>query len=187
MSTKSAENYVNYQQRAQAFSVGDIVVPFGWWDSQAGRVTAVWPAIGMVDVEYAHGNKRFPVEDLQRMDGDGMVDPPHTVSTPGGQGTVFVPTPKSAGRVAKAFEKKSIYWADRDRQYRMNRQERDAGQPCCPKCGPDLSLKNAIYKRRDGSSEKLMGCPSCMFLIKDSDIVNFGPVSAEEIEIEMGA
>ena len=181
---KRAENYVNYQERAKGFAVGDTVVPFGWFDSQAGRVTAVWPAIGMVDVEYAHGNKRFPVEDLQKMDGDGNAVPPETVSTPGGQGTVDVPTPnpKSAARVAKAFEKKSLYWADRDRRYRMNRQELSSGVPCCPKCGPDFGLKKAIYKRRDGSSEKLMGCPGCMFLIKDADIVNFGPNAELEVE-----
>jgi hypothetical protein len=46
-----------------------------------------------------------------------------------------------------------------------------------------VPLKRAVYKRRDGSSDKLMGCPGCMFLIKDADIVNFHPV-ADEIEVE---
>jgi hypothetical protein len=45
-------------------------------------------------------------------------------------------------------------------------------------------LKRAIYKRRDGSSERLLGCPGCMFLIKDADIVNFGPVVESEVELE---
>ena len=182
-----AENYVNYQERATEFSVGDVVVPFGLWDSQSGRVTAVWPAIGMVDVEFPSGNARFPVEELQRMGADGQAEPPSTDSTPGGGGTVSVPggpypSKKSANRVAQAFVKKSLYWAQKDRQYRMTGPESAAGKPNCPKC-PDIPLQRAIYKRRDGSSERLQGCPGCMFLIKDADIVNFGPISAEEIEM----
>lgn len=183
-----AENDVNYQERATAFSVGDTVVPFGLWDSQSGRVTAVWPAIGMVDVEFPVGNRRFPVEDLQRME-NGVAVPPHTDTTPAGGGTVSVPggpypSPKSANRVAQAFVKKSLYWTQKDRQYRMTGPETAGQTPACPKCGPDSPLKKAIYKRRDGSSDRLMGCPGCMFLIKDADIVNFGPVLADEIEIE---
>jgi len=167
------------------------VVPYGLFDSQAGRVTAVWPAIGMIDVEMANGNKRYPVEDLQLMDGDGLSSPPETVSTPGGQGSVSVPggpdttpTGKSARRVARAYTKKAIYWVDRDRQYRMSGQEMTTGRPTCPRCHEDTgspALKRAVYKRRDGSSLRLLGCPGCMFLIKDTDIVNNGPV---EIEIE---
>jgi hypothetical protein len=185
-----AENDVNYQERATEFSVGDTVVPFGLWDSQSGRVTAVWPAIGMLDVEFPVGNHRFPVEDLQRMD-NGTADPPDTDSVPGGGGSVSVPGgpyPKSAAhRVAQAFVKKSIYWAQKDRQYRMTRPETEGGSPACPKCGSGNPLRKAIYKRRDGSSERLMGCPGCMFLIKGADIVNFGPVIEPEIEIETGA
>jgi hypothetical protein len=144
----------------------------------------------MVDVEFSTGNRRFPVEDLQRFDDNGNADPPGVDSVPAGAGTVSVPGGPGVAeknlikRVATAFEKKSLYWASKDRQYRMSRPEVDSGSPCCPKCGPDYPLKRAIYKRRDNSSERLMGCPGCMFLIKDADIVNFGPVSAEEIEIE---
>ena len=179
---RKAVNNVNYQERAKEFSVGDIVTPFGVWDAQGGRVTAVWPAIGMVDVEFSIGNRRYPVEDLQRIDGNGNAAPPHTNSVPGGQPTVQVPGGPSESRVATAFEKKSLYWAERDRKYRMTKPEVSAGCPNCPKCGQGFPLKRAIYKRRDGSSERLMGCRGCMFLIKDADIVNFGPVS--EIEIE---
>lgn len=182
----------NFQERATEFSVGDLAVPFGLFDSQAGRVVAVWPAIGMVDVEFSTGNRRFPVEDLQRFEDNGNVDPPGVDLVPAGAGTVSVPGGPGVAeknlikRVATAFEKRSLYWAGKDRQYRMSRPEVDSGSPCCPKCGPDYPLKRAIYKRRDNSSERLMGCPSCMFLIKDADIVNFGPVSAEEIEYEKG-
>jgi hypothetical protein len=179
---RNADNNVNYQLRAKEFSVGDRVVPFGMFSDQAGRVTAVWLGIGMVDVEMPNGNKRYPVEDLQRFDKNNDVEPPGTVSTPGGQGSV--PVTASSSRVAQAHAKKALYWTQRDRQYRMSGPEAREGKPTCPRCGPDHGLQKAIYKRRDGSSERLMGCPGCMFLIKDADIVNFGPVVADEIEIE---
>jgi hypothetical protein len=179
---RHAENFVNWQERATEFNVGDVVVPAGMFDSQAGRVTAVWPAIGMVDVEMPGGSKRYPVEELQRLNDDGDVVPTHSNSVPGGTPTVSVPGgPKTASRVAAAFAKQSLYWASKDRQYRMTRPESSEGRPCCPRCEGGPHLKRAIYKRRDGSSERLLGCPSCMFLIKDSDIVNrAGPVLLEE-------
>jgi hypothetical protein len=180
---RRADNFVNWQERATEFKVGDVVVPFGMFEAQAGRVTAVWPAIGMADVELQTGNKRYPVEDLQRFV-DGNADPTRTESTAGGQPTVRVPGGPLAQRVAVAYTKKAIYWAQRDRQYRMSRGEQESGRPCCPRCEGAPHLKRAVYKRRDGSSERLMGCPGCMFLIKGADIVNFGPVIEPEVEIE---
>jgi hypothetical protein len=183
---RTSTSYVNYQQRASEFAVGDVVVPFGGFESFAGRVTAVWPAIGMVDVEFATGSKRYPVEEIQRFDPDGNADPPKDDSVPGGQPTVSVPggpfKGASAMKVADAHRKRSLYWASKDRKYRMRADEAGSGSPSCPRC-KDVPLKRAIYKRRDGSSDKLMGCPGCMFLIKDADIVNFHPV-ADEIEVE---
>lgn len=188
MKHRQADNFVNYQERATEFQVGDVVVPFGMFDSQAGRVTAVWPAIGMVDVEMPTGNSRLPVEDLQRFDKDGNAAPTHTESTAGGSGTVSVPGGPSpmrpnVGRVTEAHVKKALYWAQKDRQYRMTRSEGESGKPCCPRCEGSPALKRAIYKRRDGSSDRLLGCPGCMFLIKDSDILNLGPVDVD-VEIE---
>lgn len=83
----------NYQEIAAAFSPGDIVTIFGMSKDLAGRVVAVWPAIGMVDVEYPSGTRRLPVEDLQRFDGSGNPVPPSTGYVPGGQ----ITTPVSAG------------------------------------------------------------------------------------------
>jgi len=137
----------------------------------------------MVDVEFSTGNRRYPVEDLQQIDANGNADPPNTNSVPGGQPTVQVPGGPSGSRVAVAFEKKALYWAARDRKYRMTGPETALGHPKCPKCDEDHSLQRAIYKRRDGSSERLMGCPGCMFLIKDSDIVNFGPIAEVKVEV----
>ena len=181
---RRADNFVNYQERAAEFKVGDVVVPFGMFESQGGRVTAVWPAIGMADIEFATGSKRYPVEDLQRFV-DGNADPTRTESTAGGQPTVRVPGGPTPQRVAAAYTKKSIYWAQKDRKYRMTQGE--DGKPHCGRCEDHPPLKNVIYKRRDGSSERLMGCPGCMFLIKGADIVNFGPVIEPEIEIEGAA
>ena len=188
-----AENNVNWQERASEFAVGDVVVPFGMFDSQAGRVTAVWPAIGMVDVEMSNGNKRYPAEDLQKMDPSATSVPPMTDSAPGEEsGTVSVPggpypatsVPETynikANRVA-ARHVEALYWAERDRRYKMTRPEVLAGHANCPKC-PEVPLKKAVYKRRDGSSEKLLGCPGCMFLIKDLDIVNKAASLLEEAD-----
>jgi hypothetical protein len=186
VSRHASNSIVNYQQRATEFSVGDMVAPFGGFDAAAGRVTAVWPAIGMVDVEFPTGSKRMPVEDVQRFDGEGNADPPHTDSVPGGQPTVSVsggPTrAASAARVASAFRKRALYWTSRDRKYRMTKPETASGCPSCPKCGPDTRLQKATYKRRDGSSDRLLACPGCMFLIKDADIVNLGPSADVEVE-----
>ena len=178
---RNAENFVNYQDRAKKFSVGDIVAPFGLLESWTGRVTAVWPGIGMVDVETSVGNKRYPAESLQEYIG-GNAAPPLTDSTPGGDHWVEVPTSKKASalRVATAYAKKAffdkgaIYWAGSDRQYRMTRSESDRDCPTCPRCEGDIPLQRAIYKRRSGRSDRLLGCKSCLFLIKDSDILNFG-------------
>jgi hypothetical protein len=177
---RQADNFVNWQERASEFQVGDVVVPFGMLDSQAGRVTAVWPAIGMIDVEMPTGNKRWPAEDLQRFNPEEVsVLPTRTDSTAGGQPTVSVPGGPHAlrpevGRVANAYVKQALYWAQKDRQYKMTQAEMDCGKPCCPRCEGSPPLKKAIYKRRDGSSDRLLGCPGCMFLIKESDIMN-GP------------
>jgi hypothetical protein len=193
LSKRTANTNVDWQQRATEFSVGDRVVPYGHGDDLAGRVSAVWAAIGMVDVEFPHGSKRYGVEDLQRLDSDGVPFTPETSTVPAGPGTVSVPGgphPKTAQtasieRIARAFVKKSLYWAAKDRQYRATRPEADTGHYCCPKCkrqGVKTILKPAAYKRRDGQSERLLGCPGCLFLIKKSDILN-DPASAVVVEV----
>ena len=154
---KRAENNVNYQTRALEFHVGDVVVPYGLLDSQAGRVTAVWPGIGMVDVEAALGSKRYPVESLTLMR-DSNPNPPHTDSIPG-------------SRNASA-EKVALYWADKDRKYRLKKYEIAQQQVMCPRCCPEVPMKKASYVREGGVSEHLLGCPGCMFLIRFEDILN---------------
>jgi hypothetical protein len=176
----------NFQERATEFSVGDKVAPFGLMDAQAGRVVAVWPAIGMVDVEFPTGNRRFPVEELQIFDDRGNSVPSSLNSqVPGGVGTVSVPggpSVPSAHRVADAYGKQALYWAGQDRKYRMTRSEAGANCPNCPRCGEGHPLRKAIYKRRGGNNERLMGCPGCMFLIKAEDIIINSQVSELEVE-----
>ena len=167
---------VNWQERAAEFSVGDEVFPFMFGDEYGtGRVVQVFPAIGMADVEFPSGVKRYPVEELQRITTE--VHPPKDENIPGGQGTVPVdggPVPAKTAhrihRIAEAYVKKSLYWASRDRKYRVSREEREAGSYTCPKC-KEAALRKAVYKRAEGISERLLGCPSCLFLIKACDIM----------------
>jgi hypothetical protein len=94
---RQATTYTDYQARGREFSVGMRVFPFhGGNADKAGVVMQVFPAIGMVDVEFPYGSKRFPVEDLV------IVEDTHsnTVdSIPGGTGV----TPVSASRVASLY------------------------------------------------------------------------------------
>lgn len=79
---------LDYQELASHFSVGDSVVPIVDRSSQTGRVVSLWPAIGMADVAFSMGVKRFPVEDLKKVYEDtSYLD--HSV-VPGGTGTVSV-------------------------------------------------------------------------------------------------
>jgi hypothetical protein len=170
-------NIVNYQARASEFEPGDTIRTI---NGTPGRVMAVWPAIGMVDVEFTHGNRRLPVEDVVRIppdDPDALA--PLTDNVPGGLPTVSVPGGPYPAlgnkvRVAEAYVKKALYWAGRDRQYRATDEELGGGAYLCPKCkalGQDVPLRRAIYKRRSGQSERLLGCPSCLFLIKKEDVL----------------
>jgi hypothetical protein len=152
--------------------------------TDVGRVSAVYPAIGMVDVEFPHTSTRLPVEDLIIMRPDSDLMTPLHENVPGGAGQaamvsegapqdnlVDIDLDKVASRVATAFVKKSIYWSGKGRKYRCTRVENQSNSFHCPKSNCDGILKPAIYKRVDGVSIKLMGCPKCMFLIKTSDIV----------------
>jgi hypothetical protein len=165
----------NWQERATEFKVGDRAFPFFTDEYHGGTVVAVWPAIGMVDVQFPQGNMRMPVEELQRGGDDPSALPPAVEhdSVPGGARTVPVspgPHAESASRVARAYVKKALYWAAVDRKYRATKGELDSGSYKCPRCRQD-HLKKAIYKRTEGASDRLYGCPSCLFLIKRCDIL----------------
>lgn len=175
MTTRTAA-YIDYQQRASEFAVGDLVFTFmSEHSGHYGRVMAVYPAIGMVDVEWPHGSERMPVEDLQQSTKDMVQGPPNVGhdNIPGGRpvGVPSGPIPqKTLRRVAEAYVKKALYWASADRQYRATSEECAANSYLCPKCKGG-NLRKAIYKRRGGASDHLYGCPACLFIIKRNDII----------------
>lgn len=179
MGQHHATTYVDYQQRASEFFVGDLAYPLAGGstdESQAGRVVAVYPAIGQVDIEFPWGSGRFPVEDVQRVTSVAAIPPnlEHT-TVPGGVGSVTMPGgphPRvvSADRVARAWVKSALYWASVDRHYQATKAELEAGGYICPKC-KEGTLKAAVYKRSEGKSERLLGCSLCLFLIKRCDII----------------
>lgn len=190
MNKSSAGSVVNYQHRSTDFQVGDSVVVLDGSDN-VGKITRMYHAIGMADIEFSTGNHRLPVEDIKKVDEDDKGYAPTTNSTVGGEvdlepfgvRDIDVSNPANSfdsgvgatrpepTRVAKAWVKQSLYWAAVDRKYRATKSE-CGSHYTCPKC-PDVALKKAIYKRDSGASEKLWGCPNCMFLIKDSDITRY--------------
>jgi hypothetical protein len=168
---KQSTQYVDYQRRSQAFELGMRVYPFlGGNPSRSGIVVAIFPAIGMVDVQFPHGAQRYPVEDLVvDTSGDYKNLTKEESSVPGGLGTAPVSSGKvnkQAKRVASNYVKQAIYWYKKDRTYRQCRNEE---KPCCPKCKEPLG--NTVYKRRGGKSERLLACHTCLFIIKPEDII----------------
>ena len=181
---RTANSSVNYQALALEFHVGDEVYPYPGDRAHGGRVTEVFPAIGMVEVSTPAGSVRVPVEELMRTDGDDPV-PPQVSNTPGGTGTVpvaggpGVPVKSSrfasVERVARAWVKQALaknalYWAEADRKYRATQDEKGGKAYYCPKC-KDICLKPAVYRRENGASMRLLGCPTCLFLIERDAVI----------------
>lgn len=154
MSMKTASP--NYQAIARHFSVGDRVYSFGSSKDHAGVVLEVYPGIGMVDVEYASGTLRRPVEELVRLDDQFNPDPVSTGYQPGGEGS--------------GMGKTALYWAAVDRRYRATKNEKSSSKFICPHCKKE-ALTKAIYRRLEGKSERLYGCKSCLFLIERDKIL----------------
>lgn len=174
----------NWQARAREFRVGQSVRLMYGGSNDEGRVLAVWPSIGMVDVQFPNTNYRFPVEDLQIINPEfNRFISPVTEEVPGGVGTdALVPDGATGKAVRKTtrlasaakvkgayFFKQALYWAEVGRKYRCTKSEHNNGSYGCPKCG-DM-LRKTIYKREDGRSVRLLGCPTCLFLIRESDIL----------------
>ena len=111
---KRSTQYVDYQRRSQAFELGMRVYPFlGGNPARSGIVVAVFPAIGMVDVQFPHGSMRYPVEELVvDTSGDYLNIYSDDLDTiPGGVGTVPVSSravKKQANRVASRYMKQAI-------------------------------------------------------------------------------
>ena len=189
----------NWQARGQEFSVGHTVSLVNGGETDTGRVVAVWPGIGMVDVQFPHTSTRIPVEDLQIVNpgDDPFVSPMHE-DVPGGPGSEALVSDGAAAmnvvegevprvelvhevnkqasieRVARLFVKKSLYWRARDRKYRVSREEKSGGHMRCPAKACAGHLRKATYKMEDGRKVKLHACPECLFMIRASDIIDEG-------------
>lgn len=171
---RRANSSVNYQELAREFSVGDQVYPYPGDVGLVGQVNEVYPAIGMVQVQVPGGSVQVPVEDITRAKGNAPL-PPEMDSTPGGAGSVPVSGGPSAERVARAFvlaslKKNALYWAEADRKYRATQTEQGEKSYYCPKC-KDVCLKPAVYRRENGASMRLLGCPTCLFLIERDAVI----------------
>ena len=176
----------DYQARAQEFHVDAWVTPIGGDSTDVGRVVNVWPGIGVVDVEWATGNRRMNVEDITIIDKDDTVHPPEaTENVPGGL-PVRPGREASPSRVAEAFAKSAIYWANVDRGYRATRGESGnkhyrCPKPCC-RGNEESVLRRQPYKREDGKTVKLLSCPNCSFLIRVDDVHGHHMQPIEPIE-----
>ncbi len=161
---------VNPQMLARQYSPGDVVAHVS--APQYGlRVVAVWDGIGMVDVLSAMGQKRIPVEELALAGSGATVPPPveaddstdvQWCSVSRGQ------SDRNVQKLASKFLKQGLYWSGVDRRYRPTRTEKSEGVRLCPKCC--TPMRPTRYKRREGVTERLLACPSCLFLIKPCDI-----------------
>ena len=69
--------------------------------------------------------------------------------------------------------KRALYWHSRDRKYRATKLEKENGSYLCPKCGQGLG--KAVYKRKNGVSERLLGCGGCLWLIREGDVDGCAP------------
>lgn len=102
---RRATSYVDYQSRARLFELGMRVYPYyGGKPDKSGVVVQIFPAIGMVDVQFPHGVSRYPVEDLvldTSGDYENLANTPDSV--PGGRGVVPVSSGPSAKKVASRY------------------------------------------------------------------------------------
>lgn len=110
---RQATSYVDYQQRARQFEIGMRVYPyFGGKPDKSGVVVQIFPAIGMVDVQFPHGVSRYPVEDLvldTSGDYENLANTPDSI--PGGRGVVPVSSGSAKSLITDSSKKRvaSLY------------------------------------------------------------------------------
>jgi hypothetical protein len=71
---------------------------------------------------------------------------------------------------AEAQRKTAAYWAATDRKYRATKQELDSKRLACPKC-KDVHLRKTTYKMEGGQRMRLLACPQCLHLVKQTDVL----------------
>lgn len=72
--------------------------------------------------------------------------------------------------------KTAAYWTSKDRKYRATQQELDTGKVICPSC-KHSSMRKTTYKMESSVKAHLLACPKCLYLIKQSDILDPNGVS----------
>lgn len=179
MRSKKKADAINYQARAHEFHVGDIVRTFLDSADSEGRVIAVFPAIGMADIQWSSTSFRHPVEDLQIVNpGEARFVAPKHETLPGGTkkgpvsegvgspSTEIYTTPNVepvvvvnkniAGKVAKAYVIKSLY------------QNREAcSGSVCPKCRK--ALRKGSFNHL-GKTTRIAACADCLFFVRERDL-----------------
>lgn len=160
---------IGYQKRAEGFSIGDLVAPYGTSEAWGGIVVRVFPAIGMVDVEFPELLQRLPVESLQNF--TKIRTPLQNTFT--GDEDLYPVSARMASR-----DKQALYWTAPDRKHRAKKSELTSGKFTCPKCrtveGDCVTLVSRVLSRLEGKNFKILVCPQCTFAIQRSDIVNSG-------------
>jgi ssDNA-binding Zn-finger/Zn-ribbon topoisomerase 1 len=233
---------IDYWKLTKDFTAGDTVQKFMPGRSEltpyVGRVTAVLPGLGFIDVQWPFGNERVSPEELVRVNPDFQRYTPtyETFSYYAGQDAG--PAAKLAAQedgsplwqeVAPGFHtalaqlyhkgassiqaydvlwhqyrqanddairsevqqfyrvahnlmtaylgeyatKTAAYWASKDRKYRATKPELESRKITCPKC-KQAHMRKATYKMEDGVRAKLLACPNCMYLVKQSDVLGPG-------------
>lgn len=91
---------IDYWALAKDFSVGSVVQKFMPGDSEltpyVGRVTAVMPGIGCLDVQWPFGNERVSAEEVVQVNPQFMQYLPPTLNTSYYPGLDTIPTVKTA-------------------------------------------------------------------------------------------
>jgi len=239
---------IDYWQLTKDFNTGDLVQKFMPGRSDVspytGRVTAVLPGIGFLDVQWPFGNERVSPEEVVKVNPEFTrylpptlnpsyypgydAAPPkratnegiplwRTVELPAGFHRELAKLFHKGASAIKAYDilwhqyrqandealrdevvkfyrvaynlmtallseqarkKDASYWAAKDRKYRATRGELETRKITCPKCKYE-HMRKATYKMEDGQKARLLACPNCMHLIKQTDVLGPG---GEQVE-----
>ena len=237
---------IDYWTLSKDFKIGDYIQKFMPGHSELspyiGRVTAVMPGIGFIDVQWPFGNERVSPEDVVKTEKEVWWEPVGLHSNPS-----YYPgldaQPKTAALaknlwnrdlpvgfhlelarvfhkgassvqaydhlwhhyreaddealreevnkfyrlaynsvtaliVQEARKKDAAYWAATDRKYRATKTELSSKRVSCPKC-KKANLRKATYKMEGGQRMKLLACPQCMHLVKQTDVLGPGGEAVE--------
>ena len=231
---------IDYWTLTKDYTAGDTVQKFmpgrSALSPYVGRVTAVMPGIGFLDVQWPFGNERVSPEELVRVNPDIQLYTPPSLTPSYYPGLDAGPAAKIAHQtngepmwgafhphfhreLAKVFHKgassveaydrmwhqfrqasdgvlraevskfyrvasnfvtmllsehatkTAAYWATKDRKYRATKPELVSKSVGCPKC-KQAQMRRATYKMEGGVKARLLACPNCMYLVKQSDILD---------------